>query len=163
MIMMDFKRKLVLSSALLVLWILIGHPTSFAAMTSENDMPMIGVPISGFMPSSAPEEDIGPDGTRVIGMFMGAWQKEDYAAMYSLLDEESLTDYPFEQARFDFQFMEFKPYKISSVRRSGDDFEFFLSSGEWRDGDKEMKKMLVSGKSYKIILQKNRSFFKRSL
>jgi hypothetical protein len=159
----DLKRKLIFCCVLLSGYFLVNHLTSFAVTRSSNDTTMIGMPMSGFFPSTEPEEDICPDGARVVGMFMAAWQQEDYATMYSFLDEESLNDYTFEQAKFDFQFMEFNPYKISSVRRSGEDFEFFLSSGEWRDGDKEMKKMVISGKTYKIILQNNRSFFKRSL
>lgn len=126
-------------------------------------MPSMGIPISGFMASDPSGEDISPEGAGAINRFLEAWHVEDYASMYSLLDEKSLNGYTFEQAKFDFQFIEFKPYSISSVRKSGENYEFFLSYGDWRSGDKEMRKMVVNGENYKIVLQRDRSFFSRSL
>lgn len=120
----------------------------------------IGMPIGG---SKEVDTSICPQGVNVLGAFMEAWKVEDYKRMYSLIDSRSLEEYPFDQARFDFQFMEFKPYKISSIRKDGDNYEFMLTHGDWKDGDKEIKKVIISGKSYKIILQKNRSIFKESL
>lgn len=134
------------------------QPEAFA-----TDIPMVGIPLSAFSSSGEIEDDICPEGTGVIEAFMDAWRRDDYGTMYSLLDEESRARYPFEQAKFEFQFIEFKPYKISSVRKAGEDFEFLLSHGDWRDADKEMKKMIISGSSNKIVLQSDRSFFKRSL
>ena len=58
--------------------------------------------------------------------------------------------------------MEFKPYEISSVRKSGDDFEFVLSYGDWRDGDKDVKKLIINGTSYKIKMSGKTSIFKES-
>jgi hypothetical protein len=136
---------------------LIVHPAK------ATDIPMVGIPISAFGSSGEIEDDICPEGTRVVETFMAAWQRDDYDTMYSLLDDQSRGGYSFEQAKFEFQFMEFKSYKISSVRKVGEDFEFLLSYGEWQDADKEMKKMIISGDSKKIVLQRDRSFFKRSL
>ena len=107
--------------------------------------------------------DLCPRGVRSVKLFLVAWSKEDYQRMYELLDDESKKDYPFKQAKFDFQFLEFKPYKISLVRKVGDNYEFFLSYGNWKDGDKEMEKMLVSGESFKIIMATKNSPFKKSV
>ena len=104
----------------------------------------IGMPLGG---SGKVDTSICPQGVNVISAFMQAWKVEDYKAMYSLIDSKSLEDYPFDQARFDFQFMEFKPYKVSSIRKDGDNYEFMLTYGDWKDGDKEMKKVIISGKS----------------
>lgn len=125
--------------------------------------PMMGIPLSAFASREVIKDDVCPEGTKVIVAFMAAWAVEDYTAMYSLLDGTELDGYTIDEAKIDFRFMEYKPYMISSVRRSGDDFEFLLSYGEWRDGDKEIKKIVISGKTFKIVLQKNRSVFKSSL
>jgi hypothetical protein len=119
-----------------------------------------GMPIGG----EAAEADLSlcPVGADVIRMFLAAWEKDDLKAMYDLLDDESKKDYPFEQARFDFRLLEFKPYTISSVRREGENFEFLLSYGDWKDGDKRMRKMIISGKTFKIIMPSASSPFKRS-
>ncbi len=106
--------------------------------------------------------DLCPEGVMAIRIFMSAWQRNDYETMYALLDEESRKDYPFKRARFDFQFLEFKPYEISLVRKDGENFEFLLSYGDWKDGDKVVEKMIVSGKSFKIIMPTKNSPFKKS-
>ena len=121
---------------------------------------MMGMPIGGG--SEEADLDLCPHGARVVGMFLAAWQKEDYRTMYNLLDDKSKENYSFEQARFNFQFLKFKPYRVSSVRRSGEDFEFILSYGDWKDGDKDVKKMLISGKTFKIIMSTGNSPFKKS-
>lgn len=121
----------------------------------------IGMPIGGG--SEKADVSICPQGANVMAMFMEAWKTENYEVMYSLIDSKSLEGYPFEEARFEFQFMEYKPYKVSSIRKDGSNYEFMLTYGDWKDGDKEMKKVIISGRSYKIILQKNRSIFKESL
>lgn len=125
--------------------------------------PMMGLPISAFANIGKDEGDMCPEGRAVITDFLAAWEEEDYKKMFSLLDSPDESGYTFEEARMDFRFMEYKSYVISSVRRIGDDFEFFLSYGEWRDGDKDMKKVMINGKNFRIILQKNRSIFKASL
>jgi hypothetical protein len=122
---------------------------------------MAGIPFGG--DEEEADLDLCPYGARVIAMFLGAWQKEDYGTMYNLLDNKSKEDYSFEQARLDFQSLEFKPYTISSVRKSGEDFEFILSHGDWKSGDKDTKKMIISGKTFKIIMPTKNSPFKKSL
>ena len=107
--------------------------------------------------------DVCPRGVRTVKLFLAAWSKENYERMYDLLDDESKKDYPFKQAKFDFQFLQFKPYRISLVRKSGEDFEFLLSYGNWKDGDKEIEKMFVSGESFKIIMATKNSPFKKSI
>ncbi|MCK4852377.1 MAG: hypothetical protein KAS86_04605 [Candidatus Omnitrophica bacterium] len=126
---------------------------------SSSDMPF-GIPIGG----GSEEVDTGlcPAGARVVTLFLSAWEKEDYAAMYDLFDEDSKKDYPFEQARFDLRLLIFKPYKISSIRKDGENFEFMLSHGDWRDGNKDLKKMIISGKTFRIIMPSANSPFKRS-
>lgn len=120
----------------------------------------IGMPLGGVSPEA--NLDLCPMGANVIGMFLAAWQKGDLRAMYDLLDEDSKKDYPFERARFDFMLLEFKPYGISSVRKDGDNFEFLLSYGDWKDGDKSLRKMIISGKTFKVIMPTKRSPFKKS-
>ncbi|MFH1552523.1 MAG: hypothetical protein ABID83_02645 [Candidatus Omnitrophota bacterium] len=133
---------------------------SDGTISMENGMG-VGLPLGG----GAEEADLElcPQGVRVVGMFFGAWQNEDYRAMYELLDDESKQGYPFEQARLDFQFLKFKEYGISSIKKSGGNFEFFLSYGDWKDGNKDMKKMIISGKTFKIIMPTKNSPFKESV
>ena len=125
--------------------------------------PMMGVPFSAFASREGTGTDICPEGTRVVSDFIDAWAREDYYTMFSLIDNPGSREYTLDEAKMDFRFMEYKPYKISSVRQQGDDFEFLLAYGDWRDGDKEMKKVVICGKTFKIILQKNRSVFLESL
>jgi len=108
------------------------------------------------------EYEICPEGVNVVGMFLAVWKAGQYEAMYKLIDEESKVGYSFEQARFDLQFLKFKPYVISAVRKSGEDFEFFLSYGDWKTGDKDLRKMLISGKTFKIIMPRRGVLFKKS-
>jgi hypothetical protein len=107
--------------------------------------------------------DMCPRGSRTVNIFLAAWRNKDYRTMYEQIDERSKKDYPFEQARFDFQFMEFRPYRISSVSRSGDDFEFVISCGDWRDGDKDVKKVYIKGDTFKIQMPSRNSVFKESI
>lgn len=133
---------------------------AFAGYDSESSG-MMGVPVN-FGASSGTDLSACPQGARVIEMFLAAWDKGDYKTMYLLIDDASKEGYPYEEARFDLQFMDHKDYSISSVRKTGDNFEFILSSGDWKDGDKTIKKMLVSGRSFKIIMPSRGSFFKDS-
>jgi hypothetical protein len=120
----------------------------------------LGMPLGG--ESQEADLDLCPIGVNVVGMFLAAWQKGDIRSMYDLIDEDSKQDYPFEQARFDFRMLEFKPYTISSIKQAGENFEFLLSYGDWRDGDKATRKMIISGKTFKIIMPTKGSPFKRS-
>ena len=123
-------------------------------------------PIPGLALGGGEEEanlDLCPQGVLVVNQFLRAWQAGDYRTMYELIDDKSKEDYTYEQAAFDFQFLEFREYTISSVRRSGDDFEMILSYGDWKDGEKEVVKMLIDGMTFKIIMQASNSPFKRSL
>ncbi len=132
---------------------------AMAGISLDENMRM-GMPFGG-------AEDTGldecPQGVSVIRMFMTAWYENDYDKMYALLDEESKREYSFEQARFDFQFLEFKEYRISSVRKDGENFEFILSHGDWKDGNKDIKKMIISGRTFKIIMPTRNSPFKESI
>lgn len=121
---------------------------------------MMGMPMGAG--SEEADRSICPEGARVVDTFMAAWQKGDYKTMYGLLDEKSREGYSYDEARFDFMFMEFKPYNLSSIRKDGDDFEFYFSAGDWKDGDKEVKKMLISGKSFRIIMTSRGEVFKKS-
>ncbi len=131
-----------------------------AEPNSSSDLMGMGLPIGSG--SEAPEFNLCPEGANVVRAFMAAWKHENYQNMYSLVDDASKENYPYDEAKFDFQFMEYKPYKISSIRRFGEDFEFILSYGDWKDGDKETKKVLVSGKTFKIIKGPGNSFFRAS-
>jgi len=132
-----------------------------ASELSMDDGMTVGMPFGGGEEDA--DIELCPMGARTVNTFLAAWQTEDYETMYAMLDDESRKDYPFEDARFDFQFMEFKAYAISSVRRSGDDFEFILSHGDWKDGDKDIRKMIISGKTFRIIMTSRGSPFKRSV
>ncbi len=121
---------------------------------------MPGIPLGGGMQEA--DLEICPQGANVIIAFLEAWQRGDYETMYYYIDDDSKTDYTFEQARFDLMMLEFKEYKISSVAKKGDDFEFILSYGNYKDGDKDTQKMLISGKTFKIIMPARNSVFKKS-
>ena len=138
-------------------------PLSNAFEDRGGGPPMMGVPLSMFTGKGEAEDDICPEGTRVVTGFLDAWAEDDYPRMYSFLDDPVQQGYSLEDAAMDFKFMEYKLYKISSVRASSDGFEYLLSYGDWKDGNKEMKKVIIGGKTLKIILQRNRSVFKESL
>lgn len=135
-------------------------PWAHGGFNVDDDSMMMGIPVGGG--SESADVSICPQGARVVEIFMSAWENSDYVTMYALLDDQSKEDYSFEDAKFDFQFMEYKRYNISSVRRDGDDFEFILSSGDWQDGNKDTKKIIIGGKSFKIITPSRGSVFKRS-
>jgi len=124
---------------------------------------MVGVPFSAFTGRQEIDSEVCPEGRAVVTDFLEAWKNEDYEKMFSLLDDPNETGYTLDEAKMDFRFMEYKPYRISSVKEAGEDFEFFLSYGDWRDGDKDLKKIIVSGRTFRIKLQKDRSFFQSSL
>lgn len=121
----------------------------------------MGIPWGGGMNDE--DKDVCPQGAQVIQGFIDAWQSEDYKTMYELIDEKSKKDYTLEQARFDFQFIEYKEYRISAIRKKGENYEFFLSYGDWKDGDKDLIKITVDGNSYKVILPSRGSFFRKSI
>jgi len=107
--------------------------------------------------------DICPIGAQVVRSFLSAWRHEDYKTMYALLDDDSKKDYSFKEATLDFRFLEYKPYEISTVKKVGENFEFIISTGSWREGTKDLKKMIISGKTNKIIMPTRNSPFKRSI
>lgn len=129
---------------------------------ASNGDAMMGIPLGAASDEEA-NLDLCPQGVMAVNEFLQAWQEKDYRTMYDLLDDESKKDYPFENAQFDFQFLEFKEYRVSSVRKSGDDFEIILSYGDWKDGTKDVKKMIISGRTFRIIMPTSHSPFKRSV
>ena len=129
---------------------------------SAQDGTLVNFPITG-EDSENVDYDLCPQGAQVLYMFLGAWQKEDYQTMYELIDDESKKDYPFEEAKFDFMFMKFVSYKISSIKKNGENFNFILSYGDWKYGTKELRKVLISGKTFKIIMTSRGSIFEKSV
>ena len=131
------------------------------ALSVTDNMGMgMGIPIGGDEGDRG--LDLCPMGVSIVNTFIAAWERGDLQGMYDLIDNDSKKDYPFTQARFDFMMLEFKPYTISSVRKDGENFEFLLTYGDWTDGDKDMKKMIISGKTFKIIMPTKTSPFKKS-
>lgn len=155
-----FKTKYILCVSSFLLFVLFVSVEPEAGVSMGDDLDM-GIPLGGGAEEANVE--LCPQGVRVVAIFLAAWKKEDFQTMYKLLDDESKKNYPFKQARFDFQFLEFKNYKISSIRRQGEDFEFMLSYGDWRDGNKDIKKIVISGKTFKVIMATKNSPFKESI
>jgi hypothetical protein len=57
----------------------------------------------------------------------------------------------------------YKDYTISQITELPDgNYEFLLSYGDWKGGDKDLKKMIISGKTFKIIMPAKNTFFKVS-
>lgn len=136
------------------------------AGTAESDVMMEDPMNIGFAIGGGENEgnlDLCPEGASVIGMFLNLWKKNDYEAMYDLIDDDSKKGYSIEEAKFDFRILPFIPYTISSIRKAGDNYEFILSSGDWKDGDKKLTKMIISGKTFKIIMPTRNSPFKSSV
>lgn len=131
-----------------------------AEINMENGDMALSLPLWADLDEDAYE--LCPEGINVVGMFLAVWKEGQYAAMYKLIDDESKKGYSFDEAKFDLQFLKFKPYTISAVRKSGENFEFFLSYGDWKTGDKDLRKMLISGKTFKIIMPQRGVLFKRS-
>jgi len=131
-----------------------------AEVNMENGDMALSLPLWADLDEDSYE--LCPEGINVVGMFLAVWEAGQYAAMYKLIDDESKNGYSFDQAKFDLQFLKFKPYTISAVRKSGENFEFFLSYGDWKTGDKDLRKMLISGKTFKIIMPQRGVLFKRS-
>ena len=129
------------------------------AESAMNDIGM-GLPVGGI--SEEPDYELYPKGTRVVSSFLRAWKNGDYTGMYDLLDDSSKEGYSRKQAIFDFRLLVYKPYTISSIKKRGDDFEFIISCGSWEDGDKELRKMIINGKTGKVIMPSRNSPFKRS-
>ena len=125
-----------------------------------EDRSMLSIPFSG--KTEEVDYKLCPKGVQVINMFLNAWQVFDIETMYELIDDESKKKYTLEQARFDFYFLEFKEYVINGIKKYNNDFMFILSYGDWQDGDKEVKKIIISGKTFKIIMYKKGSPFKES-
>lgn len=130
-----------------------------AGISMANDLGL-SIPIGGGFDED--QLEICPEGAMVVTQFLRAWAVEDYKTMYELIDDTSKEGYPYEEARFDFQFMEYKQYEISAIRKQGEDYEFFLSFGSWQTGDKELTKITIDGESYKIKMASRNSVFKKS-
>lgn len=125
-----------------------------------GDMGM-GMPFGG--DSEIPGISENPAAVHVVQKFLSAWANQDWAGMYELLDPEVKRNYSLEQAEFDFQMIEYYPYEISSVTRSDGKYEFILSFGDWRYGDKKTQKMLLNAETIRILMPTDNSFFVRSL
>ncbi|NQT33393.1 MAG: hypothetical protein HQ594_06965 [Candidatus Omnitrophica bacterium] len=152
-------------TSLLVLVLLLslavsGSLDAYGAAPPKDSQGFVGMPFGGGDEDA--DYDLCPHGVRVVQMFMASWQAKDYNTMYELIDDASKQDYSFMDAKFDFQFMPYEEYRISSIRKKGDNFEFILSSGSWTNGDKEIKKMLISGKNFKVIMSSRGKVFKES-
>ena len=128
---------------------------------NENLGMGLGLPVGGG--GEEADVDICPQGATTVGRFLYAWKNDDIRGMYDQLDDESKRGYPFDEAKFDLQFLNYKEYKLSSIRKDGDNFEFILTYGDWKDGDKETKKIIISGETFKIIMPSRGSFFKESI
>ncbi|MBF0494937.1 MAG: hypothetical protein HQL28_07420 [Candidatus Omnitrophica bacterium] len=133
---------------------------NFNTDMDENNT-AVGIPIGGM--AGEPDQKICPAGFAVVNNFLGAWQAGDLPAMYSLLDDSVKAGYSYEEASADFKLLEYKDYKISSARKRGDVYEFIISCGSWDFGDKDVKKMIIDGKSFKILMPSKHSPFKASL
>ena len=134
---------------------------SSAAPTEGGNSGMgMGIPFGGVNEDAY--MDVCPQGARVVFTFLEAWSNKDYKTMYYLIDDEAKHDYTFEDAKFDLQFMDYKEYKISSARKQGNNFQFILSHGEWKYGDKDIKKILVNGRTFKIMMPSRGVLFKKS-
>lgn len=153
--------KTVLVFVAVALIALLGKP-AWALYNADDGGGMIGIPMNAIGGGDDADLSKCPQGARVVEMFLYAWSKADFQGMYMLIDDESKQDYSYEDAKFDFQFMDYKPYKISSLRRDGANFVFILSVGDWQDGDKETKKIMINGKTYKIIMPSRGVIFKQS-
>jgi len=146
---------------LLLLTLFVFPAVSRAEIISEGGGLKMGVPFGEI--ASVDDRKKCPQGAEVITMFLLAWRQNDYTAMYELFDDASKEECSFEEARFNFQLMEYKPYKISSVRKRRKNFEFILTYGSYRDRDEDIKKIIINGKTFKIIMFSRGSPFKKSI
>ncbi|MDD5634776.1 MAG: hypothetical protein PHW46_05835 [Candidatus Omnitrophica bacterium] len=127
---------------------------------STDGQPMIGVPLG--MPEEV-DTKICPYGVQAFGMFLAAWRDRDYRTMYELIDDDSKKDYSFEDAKFDFQFMEYKEFQLTAIRKTGENFEFIVSYGDWSYGERVTKKVMISGKTFKLMMPARGQIFKDSV
>ncbi|MFH1394837.1 MAG: hypothetical protein ABIH09_01615 [Candidatus Omnitrophota bacterium] len=134
---------------------------SYADISMDSDGMAISLPLGANLEESM--QDLCPEGINVIGMFMALWSQSNYAGMYELIDDKSKENYSFEQAKLDFQFMEFKFYTISAIKKQGENFEFFLTHGDWKSGDKDLRKILLNGRTFKIIMLNRGELLKKSV
>ncbi len=150
--------------AVLMFFILTASPLSVAFGNPRGgEGGMMGIPFSSLMARSEVDTDICPQGARIVEAFLSAWAEEDFQTMFSLIHEPERSDYTIEDMEMELRFVGYRRYQISSVRRKDDDFEFLLSYGDWRHADKDMKKVVVNGETFKIMVQRNRSIFTGSL
>lgn len=136
--------------------------SAMAGVNMDSSGPM-GLPFSSNMGRKTEvDTSICPAGARTVTNFLKAWKKDDFPAMYDLLTDESKQKYPYDQMRFTFQFLEYREYEIISIRKNGDNFDFIIGAGDWKEGNKDNKKLIIDGKSFKIIMQSMNSPFKES-
>lgn len=153
--------KRILFSGLILLVLVFPVSEVKARMHFDPETMGLGMPFGG--PAEPDGLDKCPQGVHVVRQFIHAWSRQDWRMMYDLLDPGVKEEYSFDQAELDFQALEYRPYRISSVRKIGDDYEFLLSYGEWQYGDKDNQKMVVSGTSYRILMPRRGSPFQRSI
>ncbi|MFH1309904.1 MAG: hypothetical protein ABIH85_04405 [Candidatus Omnitrophota bacterium] len=134
---------------------------TYAGVSMDGETIAISMPLGANLEESV--QDLCPEGINVLGMFMALWSQSNYEGMYELIDDESKENYSFEQAKLDFQFMKFKNYTISLIKKQDENFEFFLTHGDWKSGDKDLRKILLSGKTFKIIMLNRGEFLKKSV
>lgn len=154
------KRVVTLACLFVLLSCFVEAERAKAELVMEDGAMGLSMPLWADLDEDSYE--LCPQGVNVVGMFLALWKARRYDDMYKLLDEESINGYSPEEANFDFQFMEYKQYSISTIRKKGENFEFFLSFGDWKNGDKELRKMMISGKNYKIMMPRRGEFLERS-
>lgn len=145
----------------LVLFVLYAGPSETRMRPSSDGSMGLGLPLGASSEPSGLEKC--PQGVRVVHDFLNAWRREDWQGMYLLLDPSVREEYSLQQAEFDFPYIQYREYKISSVKKSGENYEFLLSAGDWQYGDKITRTMVISGQSNKILMPSSYSFFKRSI
>ena len=145
-----------------IVLVLFSGTSVFSAVSVDENSMQWGMPFGSDEAQDSVDE-ICPNGVPVISSFLYAWSQNNYEAMYDLLDPKSKADYSLQDAKLDFQFLEYKEYTISSVRKVGDTFEFIISAGDWHYGNRDTKKMILDGETFLIIMPTKNSPFKRSL
>jgi len=159
-ILRKMNQKLSVALLVFALFAVSGEKV-FASGFDDGDNIDFGLPIGGF--DKKVNIELCPVGARTVATFINAWGNHDYETMYALLDDTSKEGYSLKQAKIDFMFLEYKPYRINAIQKSGENYEFLLSAGDWKSGDKDLKKMVVDGKSFKILMSSKNSPFKRSI
>ncbi|HPS20471.1 MAG TPA: hypothetical protein PKY78_05745 [Candidatus Omnitrophota bacterium] len=145
----------------ILLFVTVMPAVSYAAYSGGSDGgPNVGIAFGG---AGDVDTKICPQGVQTVKTFLASWANNDYEVMYSLYTDESKENYPLTQARLDFSILEYKEYEIISIRRRSDgNFEFIISYGDWKDGNKDSKKLIIDGKTFLIVKSSPNSPFKVS-